>query len=337
MKFPRSFVWIFCFTLVASAQAEFRKIVILETMQVNVVKEHSKAITQALAELEVKSGDTYEIEVLEGMGEKKRAANLLRTSLNQRRPDLVISIATLATQAAKEVLAGSNIPLLFCVVADPIGADIIQNVGAPSGTNISGIVYTQQRNTKVEMMMRLLRRTYEDSVLKIGVIGSDYPSSTSDLRALKEISDLTDNLEFVTFAYPYHPIPEGLPEMLASLQAGIDSIQDQVDFFWEGAGPTSEIAEASALLIHSGKPVVLGYTVKAVEQGVLMAVVTDYAETGRQLVEMAEHVFQGTDVGTIAVTTPRKFNLYLNMNTAKKYGLTIPSHLLMIAGENIYR
>lgn len=337
MKFLRSLVWICCFTLAASAQAEFRKIVILETMPVDVVKEHSKAIIQALAELEAKSGDTYEIEILEGMGEKNRAANLLKTSLNQRRPDLVISIATLATQAAKEVLKGSNIPLLFCVVADPVGADIIQRVGAPSGTNISGVVYTQQRNTKVEMVMRLLRRTYEDSVLKIGVIGSDYPSSTSDRRALKEISNLTDNLEFVTYVYPYHPIPEGLPEMLESMQTGIDSIRDQVDFFWEGSGPMSEIAEISELLVNSGKPVVLGYTAKAVEMGVLMAVVTDYAETGRQLAEMAGQIFQGVDVGTIAVTTPRKFNLYLNMNTAEKYGLTIPSHLLMIAGENIYR
>jgi putative ABC transport system substrate-binding protein len=336
MNFSISLAFFFCLTLMTSAQAESRKIVILETMPIPVIKEHSKAIKQSLAELEAKTGDTYEIEILEGMGAKDRAVKLLKKSLEKKRPDLVVTIATLATQAAKEVLSGSNIPILFCVVIDPIGAGIIKKVGVASGTNITGVVYTQQHNTKVEMVMRLLRHTHRDSVLKIGFIGSDYPSSISDLRTLEKISARADDFEFVTYIYPYRPIPEGLPEMFANMRKGIDSIKDKVDFFWEGSGPMSEIVEASQILIDSGKPVILGYTPKAVEMGILMAVVTDYQETGRQVVEMADKVFQGTDVGTIPVTTPRKFNLYLNMKTAEKYGLKIPSHLLMIAGENIF-
>lgn len=328
---------LYCLVLVPSAQAESRKIVILETMPIPVIKEHSRAIKQSFAEFAAKNGDTYEIEILEGMGTKDRAAKLLKKSVQKNRPDLVITIATFATQAAKEVLSGTDIPILFCVVIDPVGADIIDTVGAASGTNISGVVYKQQHNTKVEMVTRLLRHTHQDSVLKIGVIGSDYPSSLSDLRALEKIASVSDNLEFVTYIYPYKPIPEGLPEMLGHIQKGIDSIKDEVDFFWEGSGPMSEIVEASQILINSGKPVILGYTPKVIEMGVLMAVVTDFRDTGLQLVEMADKVFKGTDVGTIPVTIPRKFKLYLNMKTAEKHGLRIPSHLLMIAGENIFR
>jgi len=328
---------LYCLTLLPSALAESRKIVILETMPVPVVKEHSEAIKQSLAEFAVKNGDTYEIEIIEGMGAKDQAAKRLKKSVQKKRPDLVVTIATLATQAAKEVLWGTDIPILFCVVVDPVGADIIDTVGLASGTNISGVVYKQQHNTKVEMVMRLLRHTHRDSVLKIGVIGSDYPSSLSDLSALEKIASVSDNLEFVTYIYPYKPIPAGLPEMFANIQKGIDSIKDKVDFFWEGSGPMSEIVEGSQLLINSGKPVILGYTPQGIEMGILMAVVTDYQETGLQIVEMADKIFKGTDVGTIAVTTPRKFKLYLNMKTAQKHGLRIPSHLLMIAGENIFR
>ncbi len=337
MNISISLAFLFCLTVMTSAQAESRKIIILETMPVPVVTEHSKAIKQSLAELAAQSGDTYEIEILEGMGAKDRAAKLLKNSLEKKRPDLVVTIATLATQAAKEVLSGSNIPIIFCVVIDPIGADIIKKVGVASGTNITGVVYTQQHNIKVEMVMRLLRHTHRDSVLKIGFISSDYPSSISDFRELEKISSLVDNYEFITYIYPYRPIPEGLPEMYANMRKGIDSLKDKVDFFWESSGPMSEIVEASQILINSGKPIILGYTPKAVEKGILMAVVTDSQETGQQVVEMAAKVFKGTDVGTLPVTTPRKFNLYLNMKTAEKYGLKIPSHLLMIAGENVFR
>jgi putative tryptophan/tyrosine transport system substrate-binding protein len=323
------------FALTVSAEAETRKIILLETMPVPVVKNHSKAIEKALMSLEQNSNWKLDLEILKAQGDKQRAINLLKVSLEESRPDLVITIATLASQAAKEVLSGSGIPILFCVVIDPVGAGIINQVGVPDGNNISGVVYTQHQNSQVEAVLQLLNHHKRNDKLKFGIVSSDYPAATGGIRELKKIAANSDEIEFVTHTFPYRPIPEGLPQMLADQKKGVALLKHKIDYFWEGVGPLSEIGEATQTLIDTGKPVINGYTAKSVQLGVIMAVVTNYQETGKQIAEMAKEIFLGRDVGTIVVTTPRKFNLFINMKTAKKFGIKPPSHMLMIAGDNV--
>jgi putative tryptophan/tyrosine transport system substrate-binding protein len=337
MKKSKALLFIISFVMVLSfVSGESYNILLLETMPVPVVEIHSRAIQDELQILSTKRDLDIDLEVFEGMGDKDLCIEYLNTYLDSKTPDLVITVATLATQAAVQVFKDTEIPILFCVVVDPVGSEIVKEVGVPSNSNISGVVYSYQRNTKVEMVMRIIGNSYQNSGVKFGIVSSDYPSSVGDIRELYILAEAYDNIEFISYQFPYERIPERLPQVLANFQKGIDELKDQVDFFWEVGGPLAEIEVASQMIIDSGMPLIMGNTQKAVELGALISVATNYQETGKQIVEMVDQIIEGQYVGSIAVTNPRLFDLYINVKTANELELKIPSHILMIAGNNIF-
>ncbi len=312
-------------------------IVLLETMAVPVVEEHSKAIQSELQQLSKQIDMPFNLEIMKGSGDRDTCIELLNSYLEVKKPDLVITIATLATQAAVQVFTDTDVPILFCAVVDPVGSGIAKAVGVPSESNISGIVYTHQRDTKVEMVLRVLDESHQYQSIKFGVVGSDYPSAVGDLRALNLIAETYDYIEFVSHQFAYEPIGDHLSSLLQKFSTGVKELEDKVDFLWEAGGPMAEIEAASKILVNSDTPVILGNTPKAVELGALMCIATDSQETGKQIVEMVDMILKGRAVGTIPIGIPRKFNLHINMKTAEEMNIKIPSHMLMIAGDNIYR
>ncbi len=337
MKKEQIIFTFFIFALTELLFSETHNIVLLETMNVPVVNIHSRAIQDQLQVLSDKTGMIFDLEVLKGGGNRDHCSEILKTYLESKDPDIVLTIATLATQVAVEALKSTDLPILFSVVMDPVGSDIVEEVGVPSGTNVSGVVYTHQRDTKVEMVMRILNNSYRNKSIRFGFISTDYPSSIGDLQLLNEVAEVYGNIEFVSYIFPYEPIPDRLSEVLINFQKGIDEIKDDIDFFWEAGGPLGEVERAIQLLKDSGVPVIHGNRPRSVEMGALVSIATNYQETGLQIGEMVEKILNGTEVGSIPVATPRRFDLHLNKKTAEELGLKIPSHILMIAGDNIYQ
>lgn len=79
----------------------------------------------------------------------------------------------------------------------------------------------------------------------------------------------------------------------------------------------------------------LGISESNVRQGSLYALVFEPSMLGRQLGEMAAQVMNGAGAGSIPPTAPRTYNLYLNMTTARKMGITVPDELIRRA-KKIY-
>jgi putative ABC transport system substrate-binding protein len=337
MNFKVLVLLVFCVLIPSFIYGKSYNIVLLETMSVPVVEEHSKAIQSELEKLSKQIDRPFDLEIMKGLGDRDYCIELLNSYLEVKKPDLVITIATLATQAAVQVFADTDVPILFCVVVDPVGSGIAKAVGVPSESNISGIVYTHQRDTKVEMVLRVLDESHQYQDIKFGVVGSDYPSAVGDLRELNLIAETYDYIEFVSHQFAYEPIGDHLTSLLQKFSIGVEELEDQVDFLWQAAGPMSEIEATSKILVNSDTPVILGNTPKAVELGALMCIATDSQETGIQIVEMVDLILKGRYVGTIPIGMPRKFNLHINMKTAEEMNIKIPSHMLMIAGDNIYR
>jgi putative ABC transport system substrate-binding protein len=320
-----------------TAYAGTYKVVILETMPVPIITDHTQAIVTAFKVLGYQDNDNLELEILQAQGSKDYAIELLRESIANQSPQLVITVATLASQAAKEVLTGANIPQIFCSVSDPVGSGIVESLSSTNSGQLTGVVFTQLRGTKVEMVMRLLRNTQNKAIMKIGIIQSDYPSAIGDLRELKKVFDLSDNIELVVKLIPYEGVPKGIPSMLKNYRNAVDSIKEQVDYFWETAGALANVESFTNTLLDTGIPLIYGHTIRSVQQGALVTVNYSAQSAGTLVVEMADKIFKGQDAGSIPITVPKNFNLYINMKTANKLELVVPSHLLMIAGENVYR
>jgi putative ABC transport system substrate-binding protein len=324
--------------LPARNQARARlRILILETMPVPVVTEHSRWVVQGLAELGYAQGETADIEILEARGDRGRAVRLLRRAVNHRTPDLVITVATLATQAGRTVLDDTDIPQLFCVVADPVSAGVVDAVGVPTGDNITGRIFAIPHTTQLDFAMTLARQTVQDAGVRIGVVLPDYPSSLSDLAGLRQAAAGRDDVVIASNVFPYRPMPQGLPGMLADARQGVAELEEHVDFWWEVSGPLGEVRKFPAMILEaSHKPILFGNQPATVDMGAVMAAYLDSEAGGREIAALARDILHGRDPGTIPVVRPDQIHLALNLATTLELGMVVPSDMLELAGDNIH-
>jgi putative ABC transport system substrate-binding protein len=85
--------------------------------------------------------------------------------------------------------------------------------------------------------------------------------------------------------------------------------------------------EAYLISFKRGIPLI-GLSGKQVKQGALLALVFDPVNVGRHIGEKASNAISGSDVGKFLPSPPVKFDLFLNMDTARKMEITIPAELV---------
>ncbi len=336
--------WIFFWALVFwySATISYadggKRILLLETMPVPVVKAHSRWFLEELESLGYRNGTTMDLQILEANGDRALAETLLASAVRKKRPDLVVTNATLASQTALKLLNGTGIPILFMTVSDPVGAGLIHEIGKPTGTNITGRVHTISRQTRINMVMGLLEQTKRQKPIRIGFIHSSYPSSMGDLRELQDAAKKRSDVEFIPYAIEYRKVPQGTSDMLREVRKGVESLEERVDYWWEPSGPLGELVEYSELLIgHSKKAVVMGTKLKSVEKGALMHLTPSIEGSGREVARLADAILKGSNPADLPVVPPHSFELGVNLGTALKYGIVIPSDIIKLAGKHLYK
>ncbi len=315
-----------------------KRIVLLQSMPVDVVLEHSRWFSTHLEELGYTEGENLELIVLQAGGDRSFAEEFLNKAMTQKRPDLVATSATLASQVAAEVLAGSGIPHVFFTVSDPVGAGIIREIGVPTATNITGKVHMISRQTRVDMVMRLLGQTTVARPVRIGFIHSSYPSSLGDIRNLQKIAGARNDIIFSPFQVEYRKVPDGLDEMLVDVLKGIAQLKDKVDFWWEPSGPLGEFGVYTEFLLkNSNIAIVMGTKLQSVKSGALLHLTPNAESEGREAAVMADAILRGADPGKIPPSVPSSFDIGINVTSAIKHNIVVPPDLLQLAGKHVYR
>jgi putative ABC transport system substrate-binding protein len=315
-----------------------KRIIIMETMPVPVVLEHSHWFKQEMQRLGYVPGKNAVFEVIKAQGDKQRAITQLKGAMKHGKPDVVVTFATLASQAAHEVLAGKKVPIVFAVVSDPVGAGLIKRLRVPSKSNITGLVFTLFRKVKVDMAMRLLAPGTNAGPLRFGVIHSSYPAARGDVEHYKKIAKAKPGLEFINYEIPYQKMPQGLDAMMDGYQKGINRLKGRVDYWWQVSGPLGEVEESTAMLLKAEPvPLIYGNTIESVKAGALFSINANYIEGGKETARLVDAVLNGADPGSIPVVPPDNFDLGINLTTAMKLKIVIPSDLLTMAGERVFR
>jgi putative tryptophan/tyrosine transport system substrate-binding protein len=326
------------------AESDNADIVIVETMPVPVVIEHINWFQTGLADHGFIPGRNIKIEYIQMNGDLNVGIQRLREVKESTEPDLIVSFATLAAQAAVNVFNDTDIPILFGVVSDPVGAGIITEVGKPSTGNIAGRVYTLSRKAKIDVLRKLVDESnYFESILekrgviRLGIVHSSYPSSTGDLLLLVEEVSAIDEIEFLPVQIDYKEVPAGAPAMLIAAESAIVDLESSVDGWWEPTGPLSELPDYSDLIRRiSHKPIIGANGFYSLEQGSLFCLVPDWEAGGRELADLAITILNGRNPGEIPVIPSESFKLGINLTVALDLGIIVPSDLLLLAGENIY-
>ena len=192
------FLYFFFFLPEPGNSAEQKKTnILLESMPVPAVLEHSDWFLKELKVLGYIDGKNINIVRLNAYGGRQRAKDLLESSMQTSRPDLVVTNATLASQVAMPILAREKIPQLFFTVNSPVDAGLITALGQVTGTNITGKAYSLAQNVKIENIMQLIGQLPLQRPIRCGIIYSSYPSSISDVKALTAETGNRDDLVFV--------------------------------------------------------------------------------------------------------------------------------------------
>ncbi|HAX18176.1 MAG TPA: hypothetical protein DCY00_06240 [Actinobacteria bacterium] len=118
------------FPLFTATAAELKKIVVVVSMPVPACETHFHYFIKGLEELGYIDGNNMSLTVVNANGDRQFAENELQLIQKAGKPDIVVTIATLASQAAQKVFNGTNVPIFFFQVSDPAGAGLIKKMAS---------------------------------------------------------------------------------------------------------------------------------------------------------------------------------------------------------------
>ena len=247
------------------------------------------------------------------------AAELVRLKM-----DVIVTSSTPAAHAAKR--ATTNIPIVITFVADPVGSGLVASLARPGG-NITGVttLATGLVAKRLELLKALLSGSTRVAVLwQPGVFGE---RTVRDMMEETQIAGraLRLQLQFVEARRP-DDIERAFSGMREARVGGLLVF------------PSPMLFEARRNLVaHAAKsrlPAVYGWR-EAVDAGGLMSYSTNYREMYRRAATYVDKILKGAKPGDLPVEQPSKFELVINLKTAKALKLTIPPSVLGRADEVI--
>ena len=282
------------------------------------INRNHEAFRQGLRDLGYVEGRNIDFEDRYAEGYANRLPGLA-TDLVSRNVKVIVASATPAAQAAKN--ATKTIPIVFALVGEPVHSGFVANLARPGG-NMTGV--------------RLLEP--ELSGKRLELLKDAIPS-------LKRVAVL------VNLANPVHVLY--LKEMKLAASAFGITLQflevrgpDELDRAFDAL--TKERPDALILLpdasFASQRPKIMSFAInnrlavmysfsRYVEEGGLMSYGPNYPDIFRRAATYVDKILKGSSPAEIPVEGPIRFELAVNLNTAKKIGLTIPPAVLRQADK----
>ena len=245
----------------------------------------------------------------------------LAADLVQRKVDVIVVEATLATQALKR--ATSTIPIVMAVVADPVGSGLVANLAHPGG-NVTGLSMTITDLSAKQL--QLLKETIP-RLTRVAVLWNPAtPYHPKVVEAFKAVApSLSIELAFVGVRTPEQFGPAFSTVSRAHVQA-LYVINDA--FFFNHRTTLVKLASKARL------PVIYDER-NFPNAGALMSYGPNIGDLCRRSAEYVDKILKGAKPGDLPIEQPTKFELVVNLKTAKALGITIPESILLRADEVI--
>jgi putative ABC transport system substrate-binding protein len=227
--------------------------------------------------------------------------------------DLILSITTPATLAAQQATEGIELPVVFSVVTDPVGAEIVESMQHPGG-NITGIAFGAQEARRFEWLVRIapeIRQIY-------------VPFNTMDkspILALKMVRKAAAKLGVELIIREVHD-PETLNNAVFNIPAKADAI-----FFLPDSLMTTRLTDMVTTANQRKLPTSTANISNVKSDQILTSFGKDLYLAGEQAARLADQIFKGADPADLPVETAEVY-LAVNLKVAKMIGLTIPDDIL---------
>ena len=279
-----------------------------------------EAFRQGLRELGHVDGRNVVLEPRWAEGQYARypvlAADLVRLKVAA-----IVTVGGAATKAAKQVT--STIPIVMSVVIDPIGSGLVTNLARPSGNLTGTSVMANELLTKqLELLKEVAPNVHRIAVL----LNPDNPSGAAAMSYLNAAArSLGVELQLVEARNPQE-IDRAFAAMTREHAGAVVVLPDAIY--------GNQIKQIVGLAAQRRLPAI--YTlVESAEAGGLMVYGPNLTDLERHAATFVNKILKGAKPADLPVEQPTKFDLVLNLKTAKVLGLTIPPSLLARADQVI--
>jgi len=278
------------------------------------------AFRQGLHELGYVEGQTITIEYRWAEGKPERMRELAE-ELVRLKVDVIVAPSSIYTAAAKR--ATSTIPIIFMSHADPLGSSHVASLARPGG-NITGLSLMM---TETNVKGLALLKEAVPGISRVAVIFD--PATPSHGPGLKAVKAAGPTLGLRVQSMPVRSATEYDSAFAAIVGERSDAVLVlSTPLFIAGAKRLAELCLVNKL------PSLFGPK-HHVQEGGLMSYSPDRADLWRRGAIYVDKILRGIDPADLPVQQPTKFDLVINLKTAKLIGLTLPQTLLARADEVI--
>jgi putative tryptophan/tyrosine transport system substrate-binding protein len=276
------------------------------------------AFVRRLRELGWIEGRTIAIEYrwAEGRGERyaEIAAEFVRLKVD------VIVTSGGAVLAAKQ--ATSLIPIVFAAAADPVGGGFVASLVQPGG-NVTGLSaqFTDLAGKRLELLREIVPSLRQLAIMA----NAGYPAAVLEMAEVQATAR-TLGLEVTTLEITR---AEDIAPAFEALKGRADALYVCSDIL-----TTTNRVRVNTLALTARLPMMFGVR-EYVEAGGLMSYGPNFLDLWRRTGDFVDKILRGAKPAEIPVEQPTKFDLVINLTTAKALGLDVPPTLLARADEVI--
>ncbi len=280
------------------------------------------AFTQALKDLGWQDGRNVQIDYRWGAGDAEKIQIFARLFVDQR-PDLIVGHTTPVVAALKTQT--STIPIVFLQVSDPVGSHFVESLARPGG-NITGFTNLEaSMGTKlVELLKEIAPQTRS-----VGLMFNPQTAPDGGSYFLKPLEAAATLLKVKMIVAPVHN-PAEIEVVMTSLShepaAGLIVMPDIFSL--------THRQEIIALAAQFRLPAIYAYRLFPASGG-LISYGTDLVDVFRRAASYVDRILKGEKPADLPVQMPVKYELVINLKTAKAFDLDIPMMVQQRADEVI--
>jgi putative tryptophan/tyrosine transport system substrate-binding protein len=276
------------------------------------------AFVQRLRELGWIEGRTVTIEYRWAEGHNERATEIAAEFVRLK-VDVIVT-SGLAVHAAKH--ATSVIPIVFAVANDPLASGLVASLARPGG-NVTGlsIQSTDLAGKRLELLRELV-----PGLRRLAIMADvGYPAAVLEMGDVQATAR-TLGLEVVTLEI----------RRAEDIAPAFEALKGRTDALYIAPDPlvSSNRVRINIMALGARLPTMHGVR-EYIEVGGLISYGPNYPDLFRRAANYVDKVLRGTKPADIPIEQPTKFDLVINLTTAKALGLAIPEAFLLRADEVI--
>lgn len=278
-----------------------------------------RGLTQGLEDAGYAEGRDVRFEWRSAKGDYDRLPELAADLVNSK-VDVIVVEHTLAVRALKR--ATSSIPIVMAIVADPLGGGLVDSLSRPGG-NVTGL--SLMTADLVAKRLQLLKEAMPQATHIAVLWNPGTPFHVTTVQTLKAVAPgLSLELQFV---------PVRRPEDFGGAFSAIGRARAQALYIMEG--PPFSDAQATLSHVSKARLPAIHATRWFAESGGLMSYGANQTDMFRRAAAYVDKILKGAKPGDLPIEQPTRFELVVNLKTAKALGIAIPESILLQADEVI--